>query len=68
MKCRPAIASVVLICLTTFACVKKPVTAPRAVVPETVSSELRVAGTAAKEFGDMVAVGVGCPTAPPRTM
>jgi hypothetical protein len=45
--------------LFAFGCVKKPVTAPRAVVPETVRSELRVAGTEAKQFGDMVAVGIG---------
>lgn len=55
----PAIAAVLVICLSASACVKKPVTAPRAVVPETVSSELRVAATAAKQFGHMVAIGVG---------
>jgi hypothetical protein len=40
-------------------CVKKPVTAPRAVVPETVSSELRVAASPGKDFGSMVALGIG---------
>ncbi len=45
--------------LFAFGCVKKPVTAPRAVVPETVTSELRVSGTEARQFGDMVAVGIG---------
>jgi hypothetical protein len=54
-----AITSILALALTTFGCVKKPVTAPRAVVPETVSSELRVSGTEAKQFGDMVAVGIG---------
>src|SRR5438093_12144917 len=34
-------------------------TAPRAGLPATVSSELRAAATTAKQFGDMVAIGVG---------
>jgi hypothetical protein len=59
MKFNPAIASVLVTCLLLSACAEKPVTAPRAVVPETVSSELRVAATAAKEFGHMLAIGVG---------
>jgi len=40
-------------------CASKPVTAPRAVVPETVRSELRAATTPGKIFGDMISLGVG---------
>lgn len=40
-------------------CARKPVTAPRAVVPETVSSEVRVVASEGKNFGSMVALGVG---------
>ncbi len=40
-------------------CASKPVTAPRAVVPETVPSELRAATTPGKIFGDMISLGVG---------
>lgn len=40
-------------------CASKPVTAPRAIVPEPVPSELRAATTPGKIFGDMVALGVG---------
>jgi hypothetical protein len=52
------------LCLAAFVvwtagCVKKPVTAPRAVVPETVSSEIRVAASPGKDFGSMAAIGVG---------
>ncbi len=59
MKHKARVAWVLVMCLFAFACVRKPVTAPRAVVPETVTSELRVAATAAKQFGHMVAIGVG---------
>lgn len=45
--------------LFVAACAAKPVTAPRIVVPETVPEELRVSATAAKTFGNMVAIGVG---------
>ncbi len=45
--------------LVCTACVKKPVTAPRAVVPETASAEIRVAASEGKNFGHMVALGVG---------
>jgi hypothetical protein len=51
--------SVVLAMLLSVACVKKPVTAPRAVVPETAPSELRIAATPGKNFGSMVALGIG---------
>jgi hypothetical protein len=44
--------------VTLVACASKPVTAPRAVVPET-ASDVRAAATAAKPFGDMVVLGVG---------
>jgi hypothetical protein len=40
-------------------CASKPVTAPRAVVPEPVPSELRGATTPGKSFGDMISLGVG---------
>ncbi len=48
---------VLLVC--SAGCVKKPVTAPRAVVPETVSSEIHIAGSPGKDFGSMVALGIG---------
>lgn len=41
------------------ACAKKPVTAPRAVVPETVSEQVRIVASEGKNFGSMVALGVG---------
>jgi hypothetical protein len=50
---------VTLACTVALGCAAKPVTAPRAVVPETVASELRAAATEGKRFGDMVALGVG---------
>jgi hypothetical protein len=50
--------SVLVTALALAACARKPVTAPRAVIPET-SAELRIAATPAKRFGDMVALGVG---------
>jgi len=53
------IAIVLLVGLGAGACADKPVTAPRVVVPETVSSEVRAAATVAEGFGDMVAIGVG---------
>ena len=40
-------------------CASKPVTAPRAVVPETVPSELRGTTTPGKSFGDMTSLGIG---------
>ncbi len=51
--------SVLLVMLLSAACVKKPVTAPRAVVPETATAELRIAATPGKTFGNMVALGIG---------
>lgn len=59
MKINAVIASVLVAALATGACVRKPVTAPRAVVPELVTSELRAAGTQAKQFGHMTTIGVG---------
>ena len=56
---RRAIAIVLAVGLGAGACADKPVTAPRAVVPPTVPSELRAAATVADRFGDMVAIGVG---------
>jgi hypothetical protein len=49
----------VLLIVWSAGCVKKPVTAPRAVVPETVSSELHVVASPGKDFGHMVALGIG---------
>jgi hypothetical protein len=48
-----------VVCLVALGCTRKPVTAPRAVVPEPGPSGLRAAATAAKPFGDMVVLGVG---------
>jgi hypothetical protein len=56
-----------LVLATLAGCVSKPVTAPRAVVPETAPSEIRVAATPAKRFGDMVAIGVGFSSGDPGT-
>lgn len=50
-----------------WGCVKKPVTAPRAVVPETVSHEVRVVGSEGKNFGDMVALGIGMSNGAPHS-
>ncbi len=52
-------AAVLLATLSSVACVRKPVTAPRAVVPETASSEIRIAASPGKNFGNMVALGIG---------
>ena len=41
----------VMIVVTCAACVRKPVTAPRAVVPETTPSQVRIAASAGKNFG-----------------
>src|SRR5207249_1415192 len=49
----------ILVCGALLGCASKPVTAPRAVVPEAAPSELRAAATAGKRFGHMVAVGIG---------
>jgi hypothetical protein len=40
-------------------CASKPVTAPRAIVPEPTPSEVRGATTPGKNFGDMISLGVG---------
>jgi hypothetical protein len=48
-------------------CHRKPVTAPRAIIPETTPSQLRVAATSARKFGDMVAIGVGFSSGAPGT-
>jgi len=47
------------VCVVLLGCASKPVTAPRAIVPESVPSELRAAATPGKPFGHMVALGVG---------
>jgi len=59
--------SFVILPLFALACAKRPVTAPRAVVPETVPSEIRAAATAARPFGHMVAIGVGLSNGSART-
>src|SRR5260370_40629554 len=59
VRCGRVMAIVLLVGLGAAACADKPVTAPRAVVPPTVLSELRAAAAMADRFGDMVAIGVG---------
>jgi hypothetical protein len=59
MRIKQVLAMTMLIPLLAVGCVRKPVTAPQAVVPPTVASELRAASTVAKQFGSMVAIGVG---------
>lgn len=53
--------------LACAACVRKPVTAPRAVVPEVSPSELRIAAAPGKDFGHMVALGIGISSGDPAT-
>ena len=48
-----------LVCAVLLGCTSKPVTAPRAVVPEPVPSALRAAATTSRPFGHMVALGIG---------
>jgi len=48
-------------------CVRKPVVAPRAVVPEAGFSEVRIAGSPGKTFGHMVALGIGLANGDSRT-
>jgi hypothetical protein len=50
-----------------MACAKKPVTAPRAVVPETAPAEVRIVASEGKNFGSMVALGVGISNGETRT-
>lgn len=63
---RIAIAGLAL-AAAAFGCAKKPVTAPRAVVPETVAQEVRVVASEGKNFGSMVALGIGMSNGSPRT-
>jgi len=49
------------------ACVHKPVTAPRAVIPETSPSQVRIAASPGKNFGNMVALGIGLSNGEPGT-
>jgi len=56
---RATTIAVTMAAMLMAACVKKPVTAPRAVIPETTSSEVRIAASEGKDFGDMVALGIG---------
>src|SRR5947207_14939167 len=48
-----------LACVALAGCAGKPVTAPRAVIPESVPSELRAAATPGRRFGHMIALGIG---------
>ena len=48
-----------ILVVALLGCASKPVTAPRAVVPEPAPSELRAAATPGKRFGHMVALGIG---------
>jgi hypothetical protein len=67
MTTRRASLAIALALLSAAACARKPVTAPRAVVPETVASELRISATPARTFGHMVAIGVGLSSGAPGT-
>src|SRR5260370_16794542 len=67
VRCGRVMAIVLLVGLGAAACADKPVTAPRAVVPPTVPSELRAAATMADRFGAMVAIGVGLSNASGKT-
>jgi hypothetical protein len=57
----------VLLVVSCAGCVHKPVTAPRAVVPETSPSQVRIAGSPGKNFGNMVALGIGLSNGEPDT-
>jgi hypothetical protein len=59
MKTAFSVSALLAVLVSCASCVKKPVTAPRAVVPETATSEVRIAASAGKDFGDMVALGIG---------
>lgn len=59
MKRPMRLVAFALLPFVVASCAGKPVTAPRVVVPETVPHEVKVAGTAARQFGDMLALGVG---------
>src|ERR1700687_332778 len=54
-----SVMSAAFAAMLCVSCVKKPVTAPRAVVPETTTSELRIAASTGKDFGNMIALGIG---------
>jgi hypothetical protein len=56
-----------LLVLSCAACIHKPVTAPRAVVPETSPSQVRIAGSPGKNFGNMIALGIGLSSGAPET-
>jgi hypothetical protein len=56
-----------LLVLSCAACVRKPVTAPRAVVPETSPSQVRIAASEGKNFGHMIALGIGLSNGEPVT-
>lgn len=49
----------VLALLACTSCVRKPVVAPRAVIPQTTTAEVRIAASQGKDFGHMIALGIG---------
>lgn len=53
--------------LAAAGCVRKPVVAPRAVVPQAGLSDIRIEGSPGKVFGHMVAVGIGLASGDSRT-
>jgi hypothetical protein len=55
----PSRLGTILAAVALAGCASKPVTAPRAVVPDPVPSELRGATTPGKRFGDMISLGIG---------
>ena len=66
-KTRSTVALVTAALVAVPACARKPVTAPRAVVPETAASEVRIAATPGRKFGHMVALGIGLSNGAPET-
>ena len=67
MESAKKLIPLLLIFTAGVGCVRKPVTAPRAVVPETSPSEIRIAASAGKDFGNMVALGVGLSNGSPAS-
>jgi hypothetical protein len=59
--------AVLIAALLCASCVQKPVTGPRVVVPETASSQIRINASQGKNFGDMIALGIGVSSGEPDT-
>ena len=66
-KTRSTLALSVAVAVAASACARKPVTAPRAIVPEMAASEVRMSATPGRTFGHMVAIGVGFSNGAPVT-